>query len=89
MTTVRFLVHRNNLHTTIRIKYTDGQSEPNTINHGIRQGCGLSPTLFNIYINKMIKEWKEEMNGTNDIQLKNKSTIKTVLYADDQVLISK
>jgi hypothetical protein len=37
----------------------------------------------------MITEWKEEMNGTNDIQLKNKSTIKTVLYADDQVLISK
>jgi len=68
----------------------DGQiSEPIATNQGVRQGCGLSPTLFNIYINKVIKEWKKEMCGTNGIQLKNKSTIKTVLYADDQVFITK
>jgi hypothetical protein len=32
---------------------------------------------------------KEEMFGTNVIQLKNKSTIKIVLYAGDQELLTK
>jgi beta-xylosidase len=35
----------------------------------------------------VIKEWTG--GGTNEIQLENKSTIKTVLYADDQVVIAK
>jgi hypothetical protein len=44
----------------ISIKYNDGQiSEPINTNKGVRQGCGLSPDLFNIYINKAIKEWKQ------------------------------
>jgi hypothetical protein len=33
----------------------------------------LSPDLFNIYINKIIKEWKEAVN--NGIQLNNKNKI--------------
>jgi hypothetical protein len=50
--------------TVIRIKYMNGQiSEPITTNQGIRQECRLSPTLFNIYMNKVIMEWKEEMSG--------------------------
>jgi hypothetical protein len=55
----------------------DEISEPITTNQGVRQGCGLSPTLFNIYINKVIKESKEW--GANEIQLKNERTIKTSL----------
>ena len=42
----------------IRIKFKDGISEPIHINKGVRQGCGLSPVLFNIYINKIIQEFK-------------------------------
>jgi hypothetical protein len=29
-------------------------SEEHTINHGVGQGCPLSPTLFNIYVNRII-----------------------------------
>jgi hypothetical protein len=43
----------------------DQISEPITTNQGVRQGCGLSPTLFNTYINKVIKEWKVGGGGTN------------------------
>ena len=38
-------IYRN---TKIRIKFNDGISEPIHINKGVRQGCGLSPVLFNI-----------------------------------------
>jgi len=48
-------IYRN---TEIRIKFNDGISEPIYINKGVRQGCGLSPVLFNIYINKIIQEFK-------------------------------
>ena len=49
-------IYRN---TKIRIKFNDGISEPIHINKGVRQGCGLSPVLFNIYINKIIDIDKE------------------------------
>jgi hypothetical protein len=44
--------------TKVRIKFNDGMSEPIHINEGVRQGCGLSPVLFNIYINKIVQEFK-------------------------------
>jgi hypothetical protein len=41
-------IYRN---TKIRIKFNGGISEPIHTNKEVRQGCGLSPVLFNIYIN--------------------------------------
>jgi hypothetical protein len=41
--------------TKVRIKFNDGIYKPKHINKGVRQGCGLSPVLFNIYINKIIQ----------------------------------
>jgi len=42
----------------VRIKFSDGISELISINKGVRQRCGLSPVLFNIYINKITQEFK-------------------------------
>jgi len=46
------------MNTKIRIKFIDGISEPIHINKEVRQGCGISPVLFNIYINKIKQEFK-------------------------------
>ena len=76
-------IYRN---TKVRIRFKDGISEHIHINKGVRQGCGLSPVLFNIYINKIIQEFKTVMK--KGIQLNNRKLVNTILYADDQILIA-
>jgi len=76
-------IYRN---TKIRIKFNDGISEPIYINKGVRQGCSLSPVLFNIYINKIIQEFKTVIK--KGIQLNNRKLVNTILHADDQILIA-
>jgi hypothetical protein len=60
--------------TLIPIKIDWQVSQPITTNQGVRRGCWLSPTLFNIYFNKVTEKWKEKMSRTNGIQLKNKNS---------------
>jgi len=76
-------IYRN---TKVRIKFNDGISEPVYINRRVRQGCGLSPVLFNIYINKTIREFKIVIK--KGIQLNNRKLVNTILYADDQILLA-
>ena len=76
-------IYRN---TKVRIKFKEDLSELISINKGVRQGCGLSPVLFNIYINKIVQEFKTTiMKG---IQLNKRKYINTILYADDQILMA-
>ena len=70
----------------VRIKFNNGISEPLHINKGVRQGCGLSPVLFNIYINKITQEFKRVMK--KGIQLNNRKLGNTILYADDHIFIA-
>ena len=76
-------IYRN---TKVRIKFNDSISEPLHINKGVRQRCGLSPALFNIYINKILQEFKRVMKKS--IQLNNRKLVNTILYADDQILLA-
>jgi hypothetical protein len=57
------------------------------VNQGLRQGCGLSPILFDIYINKVLEEWK--LTNPKIIHLGNNKYINTILFADDQVLLAE
>ena len=68
-------IYRN---TKVRIKFNGGISEPIHINKGVRQGCGLSPVLFNTYINKIIQEFKTVIK--KGIQLNNRKLGNTILY---------
>ena len=76
-------IYRN---TKIRIKFNDGIIEPIHTHKGARQGCGLSPVLFNIYINKIMQEFKTVIK--KGIQLNNRKLVNTILHADDQILIA-
>ena len=53
---------------------------------GVRQGCPLSPNLFNIYINDIEKR----LTGVNNslITLDNGTDMTCLLYADDIVIMS-
>ncbi len=56
-----------------------------TQKRGVRQGCSLSPTLFNIYINELAVLLKQSTAPGLTLQDQN---IKLLLYADDLVLLS-
>ena len=53
--------------------------------HGVRQGCCMSPTLFNIYINELATILEK---STAAGLTRHDSEIKFLLYADDLVLLS-
>jgi len=41
----------------IKVEINNQLSEKYTIKHGVRQGFPLSPTLFNIHMNKILVIW--------------------------------
>jgi hypothetical protein len=70
----------------ISIKTDSNPSKWEPINKGVRQGCGLSPLLFIIYMDAIIKRWRGGNHG--GISINRSMILDTLLFADDQVLIA-
>lgn len=54
-------------------------------NRGVKQGCSLSPTLFNIYIDNLAKSLEESDIPGLDLC---DTQIKCLLFADDLILLA-
>ena len=68
------------------IRIGDQKTKEFWTKRGVRQGCPMSPTLFNIYMMDLEKEMKKEQTGGVMVE---KEKIWTITYADDIVLIAK
>ena len=68
--------------TSIKVKESKREA---TIRKGVRQGCNLSPLLFNIYVEKAINKCKEHCSGIKV----NGMRIQTVRSADDIAIIAQ
>ena len=66
-------------------KIDNSRTEYFTQGHGVRQGCSLSPTLFNIYVNELAVLL--EQSTAPGLPLNN-TEVKFLLFADDLVLLS-
>jgi hypothetical protein len=69
-----------------QMKIDNRVSEPFTVNKGLRQGCCLSPTLFNVYIDTALKTWSAKCKGMG-IPI-GEQTLYTLLFTDDQVIVA-
>src|SRR6478609_3273315 len=67
------------------VSIAGGESDSGIIGRGVRQGCPLSPLLFSIYAEMMIKEALE--NVEKGIRVGGE-LIKDVKYADDQGMVA-
>ena len=69
---------------TASIQTDEGQSSSFPIKRGVRQGCVLSPPLFNVYTNEIFKE-SDELPGIKLLG----EYINNLRYADDTVLLAE
>ena len=72
------------LNTEYLIRYGDGFLDPIASNVGLKQGCPLSPMLFNLYIDDICSIFD---NSCDPININGKE-INHFLYADDLVILS-
>ena len=53
---------------------------------GVRQGCTMSPWLFNLVMDSIVREGRESFQG--EVQLEG-SKVQFLLFADDLMLVAE
>ena len=71
-------------HVTNKVLFGGFQSDWYEQEYEVKQGCVLSPTLFNILMNEMISKLKKSNIGPQLID----KIFNSLLFADDMVLIA-
>ena len=67
------------------IKVGEKQSEWFNVDQGVRQGCTLSPWLFNVFLDAIVKEARE---GFVERVRTGNEVVDVLLFADDMVLMA-
>jgi hypothetical protein len=70
---------------SVKIRLHQGETRSVKIGRGVRQGCCLSPILFNLYSEYLTKEALEVFG---DFKIGGQ-VIRIVKYADDLVLLAR
>ena len=60
-------------------------SQEISVTQGVRHGCSISPTLFNIYINDLVRKWKLLVNL--GITLSRDRYLNVLLFAYDLLVL--
>ena len=81
----RWLIEGLYMGQSARVRLKDGLSEPAVIGRGTRQGCSLSPILFNTYYEAMLRD---ALNSVNEGIRVGGHLIKTVRFVDDQATLA-
>ena len=69
----------------VHIRLSRGLLQPITTTIGVKQGCGLSPLLFNLFINKL----PDIYDGSCDPVKIGDLDLNSLLWADDLVILSQ
>jgi len=64
----------------------DNNQVETKITKGVRQGCNLSPSLFNLYVEETLKEVRKENIGGIKV---NGMLVQMLRFADDIVVIAE
>ena len=74
--------------TIARVKSRGELSGGFFVTKGLKQGCCLSPTLFKVYLEHVLKEWKNKVAGMG-VPLLDGQTLYTLCFADDQIVVAQ
>ena len=81
----RRLIAELYMEQTAVVRINSEVTEPCLIRKGVRQGCLISPVLFNNYAKAMMKEALHSVEGRVKI---GRVLIKAVRFADDQAMVA-
>jgi hypothetical protein len=80
------IIQKMYMENIIRVNAGDGVSDDfRVITQGVRQGCPLSPVLFNLYLDEVIRTWLTKLKTSKYFK---ELIFNTLLFADDQFIIS-